>query len=59
MQGPTSEKKKKRKFPPCESSKHQRYKAGCDKGKMGSKMKDILLVGAKNAFEFYSEKRDI
>lgn len=52
-------KKKKRKFPPCESSKHQRYKAGCDKGKMGSKMKDILLVGAKNAFEFYSEKRDI
>ena len=40
------------------SSTHQRYKAGCDNRKKGGKIKDILPVGAKNAFEF-SEKRDI
>ena len=41
------------------SSKYQRYKAGCDNGKRGGKIKDILLVSAKNALEFYCEKRDI
>ena len=58
VQGSIS-KKKRRKFPACVSSKYQRYKAGCDKGKRGGKIKDILLVGAKNALEFYCEKRDI
>ena len=48
----------RRKFPACVSSTHQRYKAGCDNRKKGGKIKDILPVGAKNAFEF-SEKRDI
>ena len=51
-------KRRRRKFPACVSSTHQRYKAGCDNRKKGGKIKDILLVGAKNAFEF-SEKRDI
>ena len=58
VQGSIS-KKKRRKFPACVSSEYQRYKAGCDNGKRGGKIKDILLVGAKNALEFYCEKRDI
>ena len=32
--------------------------AGCDNGKKRGKIKDILLVGARNAFEF-GGKRDI
>lgn len=60
MKGSISKKKKKEeKFPACVSSKYQRYKAGCDNGERGGKIKDILLVGAKNALDFYCEKRDI